>query len=92
MWLLIHSPLVDIHFLPKVFLFIWIFTGCYSVSGSPNIATVIKARCYANCLTKVSNFYCSKVFLQAATPYDLSPVQYVAGHFSQPISNIAVSQ
>ena len=75
MWLLTHSHLVDILFLHKVFLFIWIFTGCHSVSGSPNIATVIKARCYANCLTKVSNFYCTKFFVQAATPYDLSSVQ-----------------
>ena len=75
MWLLTHSPLVYIHFWHKVFLFIWIFTACYSVSGSPNTATVIKARCYANCLTKVSNFYCTKFFLQAATPYDLSSVQ-----------------
>lgn len=75
MWLLTHSHLVDILFLHKVFLFIWIFTGCHSVSGSPNIATVIKARCYANCLTKVSNFYCTKFFVQVATTYDLSSVQ-----------------
>ena len=82
MWLLTHSPLVDLHFLHNVFLFIWIFTGCYSVSGSPNIATVIKARCYANCLTKVTIFYCTKFFLKAATPYDLSSVQWCRASWS----------
>ena len=38
------------------FIFLWIFTGCSnSVSENPSNAIVTKARCYANCLTKVSH-------------------------------------
>ena len=54
MWLLTHSRLFDIYFYHKVLFFVWIFTQCNPARGNPNIATVTKARCYANCLTEVS--------------------------------------
>ncbi|XP_073232009.1 uncharacterized protein [Porites lutea] len=52
MWLLTHSRLFDIYFYHKVLFFVWIFTQCNPVRGNPTIATVTKARCYANCLTE----------------------------------------
>ena len=54
MWLLTHYSLFHIYFYHKVLFFVWISTQCNPVRGNPNIATVTKARCYANCLTEVS--------------------------------------
>ena len=47
------------------FIFLCIFTGCSnSVSGNPRIVT--KARCYANCLTKVSHL---SIFFLGRRPF-----------------------
>ena len=37
----------------KLLLFLWVFTRYNEVDGVPTQETVTKARCYANCLTKV---------------------------------------
>ena len=52
MWLATHARLLHLRYSFKFLFFLWIFN---SVSGKSNKANVTKARCYANCLTKVSN-------------------------------------
>ena len=52
MWLATQARLLNLRYSFKFLLFLWIFN---SVSGKSNKATVTKARCYANCLTKVCN-------------------------------------
>ena len=53
MWLAAtQARLLNLRYSFKFLLFLWIFN---SVSGKSNNATITKARCYANCLTKVSN-------------------------------------
>ena len=52
MWLTTQARLLNLRYSYKFLVFLWIFN---SVSGKSNKATVTKARCYANCLTKVSN-------------------------------------
>ena len=47
-----QARLLNLRYSFKFLLFLWIFN---SVSGKSNNATITKARCYANCLTKVSN-------------------------------------
>ena len=69
MWLLTHSRLFDIYFYHKVLFFVWIFTQCNLVRGNPNIATVTKARCYANCLTEVSRLIVFVISFLYKWPY-----------------------
>ena len=52
MWLATQAGLLHLRYSFKFLFFLWIFN---SVSGKSNKATVTKARCYANCLTKVSH-------------------------------------
>ena len=69
MWVLKHSRLFDIYFYHKVLFFVWIFTQCNLVRGNPNIATVTKARCYANCLTEVSRLIVFVISFLYKWPY-----------------------
>ena len=69
MWLLKHCRLFDIYFYHKVLFFVWIFTQCDLVRGNPNIATVTKARCYANCLTEVSRLIVFVISFLYKWPY-----------------------
>ena len=52
MWLATQARLLNLQYSFKFLFFLWIFNA---VSGNSNKATVTKARCYANCLTRVSH-------------------------------------
>ena len=67
MWLATQARWLYIQYSYKFFIFLWIFTGCSnSVSGNPSNAIVTKARCYANCLTKVSHL---SIFFLGRRPF-----------------------
>ena len=57
MWLLKQARCLELQFSFKFLLFLWIFTQYNKANGNPSAATVTKARCYANCLTKVSQLF-----------------------------------